>query len=403
MNLLFLTLSKINSVEERGIYTDLLREFRDNGHKVTIVSPVERRSGIKTNLKEKENVTILQVKTFNIQKTNVIEKGIGTLVLEYQFLSAIRKYLSSTKFDLVLYSTPPITLAKVVEYIKDRDGAKTYLLLKDIFPQNAVDMQMIREGSFLHKMFLKKEKKLYSISDRIGCMSPANVEFLLQHNKEIAPEKVEINPNSIKPIDCHISGKEKELIKQKYSLPLSKKIFVYGGNLGKPQGLDFLLETIGFSEPIEDVFFLIVGDGTEYLKIKQWFEINKPSNAMLLQFLPKQDYDKLLSACDVGLIFLDKKFTIPNFPSRLLSYLEMKMPILVASDTNTDIGNIVEYAKCGYKIIAGSKIEMQEKIKRVLDEDLDILGINAKKLLINEYTVDKSYNIIMNFFNQDNV
>lgn len=403
MNLLFLTLSKINSVEERGIYTDLLREFRDNGHKVTIVSPVERRNGIKTNLKEKENVTILQVKTFNIQKTNVIEKGIGTLVLEYQFLSAIRKYLSSTKFDLVLYSTPPITLAKVVEYIKDRDGAKTYLLLKDIFPQNAVDMQMIREGSFLHKMFLKKEKKLYSISDRIGCMSPANVEFLLQHNKEIAPEKVEVNPNSIKPIDCHISEKEKELIKQKYSLPLSKKIFVYGGNLGKPQGLDFLLETIEFSEPIEDVFFLIVGDGTEYLKIKQWFEINKPSNAMLLQFLPKQDYDKLLSACDVGLIFLDKKFTIPNFPSRLLSYLEMKMPILVASDPNTDIGDIVENAKCGYKIIAGSKIEMQEKIKRVLDEDLDILGINAKKLLINEYTVDKSYNIIMNFFNQDNV
>ena len=164
MNIIFLTLVEINSIEDRGIYQDLLRKFRDEGHDITIVTPVERRKGITTNFKEKEGVSILQVKTLNIQKTNIIEKGIGTLAIEFQYLSAIKKYLANKRFDLVLYSTPPITFAKVIEFVKKRDNATSYLLLKDIFPQNAVDMKMLKEGSFIHKQFVKKEKKLYDES-----------------------------------------------------------------------------------------------------------------------------------------------------------------------------------------------------------------------------------------------
>src|SRR5690606_5422125 len=110
MNVLFLTLVEINSIEERGIYQDLLRKFRDEGHDVTIVSPIERRKKISTYFRSKDGVSILQVKTLNIQKTNIIEKGIGTLAIEYQYLHAIKKHLNHLKFDLILYSTPPITL-----------------------------------------------------------------------------------------------------------------------------------------------------------------------------------------------------------------------------------------------------------------------------------------------------
>jgi glycosyltransferase involved in cell wall biosynthesis len=394
MNILFLTLVEINSVEDRGIYQDLLRKFRNEGHDVTIVSPVERRKGISTNFSKKERVSILQVKTFNIQKTNIIEKGIGTLAIEYQYLSAIKKHLTDTKFDLVLYSTPPITFAKVIEFVKKRDHAKSYLLLKDIFPQNAVDMNMLKKDGFLHKQFLKKEKKLYQISDTIGCMSPANVEFVLKHNPEINRNKVEVNPNTIEPVVFSYSDAQKKSIREKYQIPANKKVFVYGGNLGKPQGLDFLLETIHTTK-FEEIFFLIVGDGTEFPKIQDWFNNNKPGNAKLLQRLPKDDYDKLLAACDVGLIFLDKNFLIPNFPSRLLSYLEMKIPVLAATDANTDIGDIIEKANCGYKVIAGNQNEMQIKLEALLHNDLCKLGDNAEKLLMSEYLVDRSYNLII--------
>ncbi|WP_313095238.1 glycosyltransferase family 4 protein [Empedobacter sp.] len=395
MNIIFLTLVEINSVEERGTYSDLLRKFRNEGHNITIVTPVERRKGISTNFKKKEDVSILQVKTFNIQKTNIIEKGIGTLAIEYQFLSAIKNYLSDTKFDLILYSTPPITFGKVIEFIKKRDHAYSYLLLKDIFPQNAIDMKMLKEGGFIHKQFVKKEKKLYQISDTIGCMSPANVAFVLKHNPEINSQKVEVNPNTIEPVSFNYSEGEKSSIRTKYNVPIDKKVLVYGGNLGKPQGLDFLLETIKETKN-ENAFFLIVGDGTEFSRIKSWFDHNQPTNAALLQRLPKEDYDKLLAACDIGLIFLDKDFLIPNFPSRLLSYLEMNIPVLAATDPNTDIGDIIEANNCGFKVLAGDQKEMQAKLNKLLTINLSNLAENGNKLLYDNYTVDKSYDLIIN-------
>src|SRR5699024_4388854 len=108
-----------------------------------------------TSYKVKEGISILYIRTLNIKKTNVIEKGLGTLLIEYQFLSAVKKYLKNNKFDLVLYTTPPITFSNVIEYVKRRDRAYSYLLLKDIFPQNAVDMKMLKKSSLLYRLFLK--------------------------------------------------------------------------------------------------------------------------------------------------------------------------------------------------------------------------------------------------------
>lgn len=395
MKVLFLTMVKINSFLDRGIYTDLLRKFYEEGHEVYAVCPSERREKKKTEVRKEKQGTILNVQTLNIQKTNIIEKGFGTLAIEYQFLAAIKKYYSDVKFDVIIYSTPPITFSKVINFIKKRDNAYSYLLLKDIFPQNAIDMKMLKENGILHRMFVKKEQKLYAISDTIGCMSEANKTFILQHNPTINPKKVEINPNTIEPFVFNQSSEEKQVIKLKYNLPLDKKIFVYGGNLGKPQGMDFLLETIA-STTNEAVFFLIVGSGTEYSRIYKWFQSFKPQNAILLAGLPKQDYDLLLNACDVGLIFLHKDFTIPNFPSRLLSYLEMKMPIIAATDVNTDIGDVVEDNNCGFKVISGDQTTMQISIEKILSDHENYIKMkeNAWNLLQKDYLVARSYNLI---------
>lgn len=387
---------KINSFSDRGIYTDLLRKFYEEGHYVYAVCPVERREKKKTEVRKEKQGTILNVQTLNLQKTNIVEKGFGTLAIEYQFLAAIKKHFADVKFDVIIYSTPPITFSKVINFVKKRDNAYSYLLLKDIFPQNAVDMKMLKENGILHKMFVKKEQKLYTISDTIGCMSEANKKFVLKHNPSINSNKVEVNPNTIEPFDFNQSSEQKQAIKVKYNLPIDKKIFVYGGNLGKPQGLDFLLETIAATTN-EAVFFLIVGSGTEYNKIEKWFLNNKPENAILLAGLPKKDYDLLLHACDVGLIFLHKDFTIPNFPSRLLSYLEMKMPIIAATDVNTDIGSEIEKNKCGYAVISGDITNMQKIIDELCSNDIlyTQMSENAREYLEREFNVDYSYQLII--------
>ena len=396
MNILFLTVVKIKSLEDGGIFPDLLRKLRNEGHNVYIMSPTERRDKLKSHIIKERNTEILKVKTLNIQKAHLIEKGIATLAIEYQYLRALKFNYSNVKFDLVFYSTPPITFSKVIDYVKKRDNAFSYLLLKDIFPQNAVDMGMLKKGGLLHKFFLMKERKLYEISDKIGCLSQANVDFVLRHNPEVDPNKLEINPNSIDPKDNLITFEQKQNIKKKYGLPLFKKIFVYGGNLGKPQGLEFLFSTISNTKD-QNLFFMIVGSGTEYDRVKKFFETKKPKNAKLLKGLPKVDYDILLNACDVGLIFLHKNFTIPNIPCRLLSYLELGMPVIAATDVNTDLNDIITKSKCGYWLESGDDEAMQKAISNMMSNQLffNKMKINGLNLLHNEYNVSRSYDLIL--------
>lgn len=395
MNILFLTVSRIEDINARGIYTDLMREFISRGNDVYIASPTERRFGKKTHLIKSDHCQILKIKTLNIQKTNVIEKGIGTLLLETQFDKAIKKYWGDIKFDLVLYATPPITFNRVIEGIKKRCGARSYLMLKDIFPQNAIDLGMMREGSFLHKMFRKKEERLYKISDKIGCMSPANCDYVINHNPEVDPKKVEVCPNAVMPIAIPpLSDEERKALLSKLNIPSDKTLYIYGGNLGKPQGVDFLLKVVEANESRKDSYIVIVGDGTEYGKIKSWFDQNHPQNATLISRLPKEDYDNLVRACDVGLIFLDPRFTIPNFPSRLLSYLENSMPVLLATDINTDMGYIAVKESFGFWCLSGDLDGFMKNMDKMTPEIIPAMGLSGALYLADNYTVSQVADII---------
>ena len=398
MNILFLSLSRFEDINARGIYSDLMREFIKRGNIVYIASPTERRFGKSTHLIESDHCQILKIKTLNIQKTNVIEKGIGTLLLEYQFNNAIKKYWGNVKFDLVLYATPPITFNKVIENVKKRCGCHSYLMLKDIFPQNAVDLSMMKEGGILHKMFRRKERRLYEISDRIGCMSPANCEYILRHNPEIDKNKVELCPNAIEPREIpNLSEEKRKDLLSNLGIPTDKTLFIYGGNLGKPQGIDFLLKVIEANENKDGAYIIIVGSGTEYPKIAKWFECNRPLNSCLLCALPQNEYDNLIRACHVGLIFLDSRFTIPNFPSRLLSYLENSMPVLVATDPNSDMGAIAEKEGFGLWSLSGD-LETFMKNLKVLTNNMELIEVKGEKgsnFLLKNYIVDKVADIIL--------
>jgi glycosyltransferase involved in cell wall biosynthesis len=401
MNILFLTVVRIKDISERGIYTDLMRKFVSEGHRVYIACPAERRYKEETTVIDSDNLHILNIKTLNIQKTNLIEKGISTLLLESQFSRAIRKYYKDVQFDLVIYSTPPITFSGLISRIKKKYNAKSYLLLKDIFPQNAVDLGLVRRNGLIHRYFRKKEKKLYQISDYIGCMSPANVDFLINNNKEIIRNKVEVNPNSIELSDTNPASISKEEVRKQHGIPQNSVVFIYGGNLGRPQGIDFLLEILKSNYHNDNLYFLIVGTGTEYAKLNSWFNDESPKNAKLLAGLPKTEYDNLLLACDVGLIFLDKRFTIPNFPSRLLSYMEYKMPVIAATDANTDMGKILMANNIGRWCLSGDLKAFNKILSYFCDnpDDRTAMGLNGYSFLKNNYLVSHSYQTIMKHFN----
>lgn len=398
MNILFLTTGRMDSIEQHAIYPDLLRCFRNNGHNVYTVSSYERRTGKETELTEDHGAHMLHVKIGNLTKTNTIEKGISTVMIEKQYKTAIRKHFSNVKFDLVMYSTPPITLVKVIEYVKNRDNCKSYLLLKDIFPQNAVDLGMMQKSGLkglLYKYFRCKEKKLYAASDYIGCMSQANVDYVLSHNLEVKPENIEVCPNCIDVIDASVSYEKRNEIRKKYGIPLDKKVFVYGGSLGKPQGIPFLIECLKKVKDNKDAFFLIVGGGTEYKRIESFISEAHQHNIKLMQSLPKNDYDAMVGACDVGMIFLDHRFTIPNFPSRLLAYMQAKLPVLAVTDPNTDIGKVIVEGGFGWWCESNNSSHFADMVRTITEQNTEAFGERGFNYLNNKYTAEKGFKIIV--------
>lgn len=394
LNILFLSLLDINSFEDENIYMDLLNELISKGYNVYIVSPLERKNKKKTYVIECNNSKILKVRIGNIQKTNIVEKGISTILVEIQYKNAIKKYLKNIKFDLILYATPPITFCNVIKYFKNRDNAKTYLMLKDIFPQNAVDLKMFSKNSIFYKYFRYKEKELYMLSDTIGCMSPKNVEYLLKNNNYLDKVNVEVFPNCINLRKENIRNlKLNKKYRKKYNIPLKSTVFMYGGNLGKPQGISFIIDCLNEIKNLNNIYFVICGSGTEYAKIQEFHTKSNMKNILLLNGLPKKDYDELLNVADVGLIFLDYNFTIPNFPSRLLSYMEKGIPILSCTDIYTDTGNIIEKNNFGWKTHSNEVQSFKKKIIEISEMSnikLETMGKNSLNYLYENYTVEKN-------------
>ena len=406
MNILFLTMNVFTDIEMHNIYSDLMKAFIAHGHRPYIVTPREKKSGEQTELFHYKQYELLKVRIGNTSNVSLAEKGISTVFLSSQYYRAVKRYLGDIHYGLILYSTPPITLSKPVKKLKRYFKCRTYLMLKDIFPQNAVDLEMFGSKSMIYYYFRRQEKELYKISDRIGCMSEANVEYVFKHNPEVRKRDetakkqtgkgiLEVCPNSIKPIDISITPEERRRIRDRYLIPQNKTVFVYGGNLGKPQGIGYMLKCMHSQRNNKNAYFLIVGNGTEYGRIQRYIEKFQPENIALCQWIPKEEYDKLISACDVGMIFLDYRFTIPNFPSRLLSYMEAKLPVLVCSDPNTDIGEVVVNGEFGWWCESDDTKKFEKYINKINTTSIKNMGEKSVEYLMKKFRSEETYRIIM--------
>lgn len=386
MNILYITLSNPR-LNETGIYPDLVHALTDKGHSMTIVYAAGSSGDSGTVVTEEYGVKLLKVKTGDNFGVGFIKKGINTLMLEPLLKKAIKTYLADEKYDLCIYATPPVTFAGVVEYCKKKYGLKTFLMLKDIFPQNAVDIGLFGNGSIVHKMFRLKEEKLYRISDVIGVMSKGNMEYIKKHNPDVDEEKIIIFPNTVKvlPVIDNKTDDNSEKVK-----------FVFGGNLGKPQAIDFLIKAIGVERVKSlNAEFIFIGEGSEKSKVAE--AAKRLDNLTFINHMPKDEYDKFMAGCDVGIISLDHRFTIPNYPSRILGYMSMAKPILACTDEVTDIHSLVETdAECGMWCSSDDVDGFCECIKKMCEdrEALKKMGANGRKYLEEYFDVERSVEIL---------
>ena len=149
-----------------------------------------------------------------------------------------------------------------------------------------------------------------------------------------------------------------------------------------------------------DAIDLIVGKGNDYPKLETFIREEKPVNIRLMNYLPKEDYDAMVGACDVGLIFLDHRFTIPNFPSRLLAYMQAKIPVLAATDPNTDIGAVITTGGFGWWCESNDADGFAEKVRTLKQQDFATMKNNGYAYLNEHYSTEKAYSVIMRHFTE---
>ncbi len=386
--ILFVTLVRIDDINVPGIYTDLISKFVMEGYHATVICPIERRFGLNSRIISSNSLKIIQVKSLNIQKTNILEKIISTFLLEFLLIKSFLKNCKNESFDIGLFTTPPIFITNFIKVLNKKRVKIKYLLLKDIFPQNALDLKITNKLSpfYIYSRFI--EKKLYKDVDFIGCMSRANLNYILNNNNLINNSKMEINPNSVD------ISKYPKIVSSTQNFKELK--LIYGGNLGLPQNPKLISEFISKIEKIDNVSFKIIGSGTEFNYIKNFIKNNNIKKTKIQLSIEKISYFKELQHADVGLVFLNENFTIPNYPSRILDYLFFNLCIITNTDVNTDINEIIEKKKLGKCFYGLKEIDkMISEIKKLRNKSyLNSFNNDSKKILKDLFSVEKSFKLI---------
>ena len=406
IRILFITSDYAKPEKGSNIYTDLAKALKDNNHDIKVVVAEEKKKIDKTAIYKENDIDVLRVKIGNLYEVGLVEKAFTFLTLSRALKKGIKKNFANEKFDLILFQSPPLTMCNVVKWAMKKYKCKSYLMMKDIFPQNGVDIGLYKKNSLIYLYFRYREKNLYKISSKIGCMSEGNIEYLLKHNEYLDKSKFELFPNTVKiNNNKKISKIKKKQIREKYNLKEDDIVAIYGGNFGRPQGLDFLLDVLKEYKNNKKVKFILIGRGTEKNRIFEEIKKNNYKNVLTYDFIPRKDYEELTRACDIGLIFLDKRFTIPNYPSKTLSYFECSLPIMAAIDKNTDYSKLLENENCGFWVENGDIKFFKQKFNKLInDEKLrNDMGKNGHNYLINYCNVEDSVKIIERYIGDKNV
>lgn len=391
MKVLFLMLDMTADLNSSDLYLDLALEFKEQKHEVYVIASAS--SNQKTGLNKERGLNVLRVATLQQRGVkSILKKGFAQLLLPYQYRSAYKKHLDDLQFDLILMPTPPITLTKLVLYVKKKTNALFYLILRDIYPQGAADIGLVKFRSIYH--YLRRlEVTTYKNADIIGCMSQGNIDYIQKHNPYLDACKLTLLPNWQKAANVPEPSIN---VRKKYDLE-NKYIVLFGGTIGYAQKVDNIVILADHYRNNENIVFLVIGNGVMKQYLKDKVANKELKNVVFMDSLPRDEYLNFVKSSDVGLITIDERFTVPTIPSKTTSYMSLKLPILAVIDKHTDYGKIIDNAEAGFWSVGGNNKKIFENFDRLYsDENLRLkLGENGYQYFIENLTSDIAYENII--------
>ncbi len=365
--------------------------LRERGHEVFVVTscPTAHNVALDTNvasgISREDGIMVIRARVLPHHNVGFILKGIAQLILPYIFFYHAKKHIKE-KLDIVWVHSPPLPLTITAQLVKKSYGAKYFLNLHDFFPQNAVDLGVLKNKTII-KFFEKMEAHAYSNADTIVTPSEAHNNFMQKH-RGVSPQKIRVVPHwiNIKPFqEAKRTGKFRKL----YGLE-DKFIFVFGGILGPSQGLDIFIRIAKKFKKHEDVVFLFVGEGSEKKKLIKLTRDYGLENVVFKPLVSKEEYPQLLKDADVGILSLTSANTTPAVPAKLMGYMAAGLPILAFLHKESDGIKIVEDAQCGLATISNNEEKMFKLAERIYleKEKLSVYSKNSFRYVLNNFTKD---------------
>ncbi|MDP3015286.1 MAG: glycosyltransferase family 4 protein [bacterium] len=347
---------------------------------------------------DEAGIKIIRIKTLPLKKVNFIIRGVSQLFLPFLFFFKIKKYIRE-KLDVVIVYSPPLPLALVGGMIKRYYGAKFILNIQDIFPQNAIDLGVLK--GWKHKpavwLFERIEKKVYKEADKITFHSEGGRKFLIE-KKGVPEEKIVTLHNWI-DIEPFKNLTKDISFRKKYGLE-SKFIILFGGIMGPAQGLEFVCEVAQKVADLKDLVFLLVGDGSEKPKIEEFINKHSLKNIVIKPFVSKEEYPYLVKDSDVGMVCLNSKNKTSFVPGKILGYMAAGKPIIAFLNKESDGFAVLNEVGCGYAV-KSDDLEEAEKITRKIYAEKDRLkeiGENGFKYASENLAVDVILNKLEKLF-----
>ncbi|HXZ13277.1 MAG TPA: glycosyltransferase family 4 protein [Candidatus Sulfotelmatobacter sp.] len=360
---------------------DLAIEFRHRGHDATVLAPSEWVSE-PVSVSVEEDVRVIRVKTPPIKGQGNLRRALGELSLSRRLWTNAKHILRENPCDLVLFYSPTIFFGALVRRLKKLWRCPAYLLLRDIFPEWAVNAGLLRRG-LAYRYFKKVELDQYRAADVIAVESPGNLNYFRGaslHGKA-----------RLTVLYNWTASQQADLPRTDYRGRLKlheKTVFFYGGNLGRAQDAENLLRLILALAPRPDLHFVFAAEGSGLTRLEQESAARGLTNLHILPPVKQQEYLSMVAEFDVGLLSLDRRLTTHNLPGKFLSYLYAAKPVLASVNPGNDIIQLMAESRCGYCCVNGDD-ESLLSAALLLAGSPDLrrdMGQNARKLLDRKFT-----------------
>jgi len=372
---------------------ELALEFITLGHKVTVITPNTQDKAPSIVESIIDGVNIWRFKNGPVKDVGKVKRAVNESLMSRNGWQAISSKITGKTFDGVVYYSPSIFFGSLVKKIKKKCSCKSYLILRDLFPQWAIDAGMIKDKSLITRYFRFFESVNYKSADSIGLMSSKNLQLFQSIHPKLNNTHVLFNWASASPF---ARTSENKSIRDTFSLH-NKIIFFYGGNIGHAQDMKNLIKLARGLKGDDRAHFLFVGQGDEVELIKELVEGWKLKNVTILPSVSQLEFKAILAEVDIGLFSLARNHTAHNFPGKILGYMVESLPILGSVNLGNDLQTIVNDANAGRIFINGDDEGLLLAAKKLLDEPKErfIQGQSSFKLLEEYFSVKSAMKLIL--------